>query len=81
MTVVVDTGVLYAEHDSDATRHEDAAAALETVYSGTLGQPYISDYVYGQEPTPNGVGLSVDSRSGHETWRARTRRSRSASLT
>jgi len=45
MTVLVDTGVLYADHDTDATRHEVAAQALEAVYDGEVGQPYISDYV------------------------------------
>jgi predicted nucleic acid-binding protein len=51
MTVIVDTGVLYAEHDTDATRHEDAVAALDAVYDGTLGQPYISDYIYDEAVT------------------------------
>jgi len=45
MTVLVDTGVLYADHDTDATRHEVAAQALEAVYDGEVGQPYISDYL------------------------------------
>ncbi|WP_336024899.1 type II toxin-antitoxin system VapC family toxin [Halobellus salinisoli] len=51
MTVLVDTGVLYAEHDTDATRHETAADALETVYDGELGHPYISDYVFDEAIT------------------------------
>lgn len=51
MTVLVDTGVLYAEHDADATRHEAAAEALEAVYDGDLGQPYISDYVFDEALT------------------------------
>lgn len=45
MTVLVDTGVLYADHDTDAARHEAASTALEAVYDGEFGQPYISDYV------------------------------------
>jgi len=51
MTVLVDTGVLYAEHDTDATRHEAAVEALEAVYDGDLGQPYISDYVFDEAVT------------------------------
>ena len=51
MTFLVDTGVLYAEHDTDATRHEDALRALEAVEDGQLGQPYISDYIYDEAVT------------------------------
>jgi len=51
MTVFVDTGVLYGDHDTDATRHEAAAEALETVYDGELGHPYISDYVFDEAIT------------------------------
>lgn len=51
MTVLVDTGVLYADHDTDATRHEVAAKALDAVYDGELGQPYISDYVFDEAIT------------------------------
>ena len=51
MTVLVDTGVLYAEHDTDATRNETATAAVEKAREGTLGQPYISDYIYDEAVT------------------------------
>lgn len=51
MTVLVDTGVLYADHDTDATRHERASEALEVVYDGELGQPYISDYIFDEAVT------------------------------
>ncbi|MGQ4554908.1 PIN domain-containing protein [Halobellus sp. GM3] len=51
MTVLVDTGVLYADHDTDATRHDSAAAALEAVYDGEMGHPYISDYVFDEAIT------------------------------
>jgi len=51
MTVIVDTGVLYADHDEDATRHESASEALEAVYDGELGQPYVSDYIYDEAVT------------------------------
>jgi hypothetical protein len=47
---------------------------------GGGGTWFYINVVYGQVPTPKGVGLSVDSRSGHR-WPAKTRRSRSASLT
>lgn len=46
MTVLVDTGVLYADHDTDATRHEAAVNALEAVYEGEFGHPYVSDYIF-----------------------------------
>lgn len=51
MTVIVDTGVLYADHDTDATRHEPARNALESVYDGDYGLPYISDYIYDEAVT------------------------------
>jgi predicted nucleic acid-binding protein len=51
MTVLVDTGVLYADHDTDATRHETASDALDAVYDGSLGQPYVSDYIYDEAVT------------------------------
>jgi predicted nucleic acid-binding protein len=31
MTVIVDTGVLYAEHDLDASRHATANTALKAI--------------------------------------------------
>jgi len=51
MTVLVDTGVLYADHDTDATRHETASAALDVIYDGEFGLPYVSDYVYDEAVT------------------------------
>lgn len=51
MTVLVDTGVLYADHDTDATRHDTAGGALREVYDGALGQPYVSDYVFDEAIT------------------------------
>lgn len=51
MTVLVDTGVLYADHDRDASRHDVASDALETVYDGELGLPFVSDYVYDEAIT------------------------------
>jgi predicted nucleic acid-binding protein len=46
MTVLVDTGVLYADHDTDAARHEAASDVLDAVYDGKFGLPYVSDYIY-----------------------------------
>lgn len=51
MTILVDTGVLYAEYDRDASRHDAAAAAIEAVYDGEFGHPYISDYIYDEVVT------------------------------
>lgn len=51
MTVLVDTGVVYADHDTDASRHETASTALEAVYDGELGQPFVSDYVFDEAIT------------------------------
>jgi hypothetical protein len=51
VTVLVDTGVVYADHDTDATRHEAASAALDAVYDGAFGAPYISDYVFDEAVT------------------------------
>jgi predicted nucleic acid-binding protein len=51
MTIIVDTGVLYADHDRDATRHESAQEALGAVYDGEFGTPYVSDYIYDEAVT------------------------------
>ncbi len=51
MTVLVDTGVLYADHDTDATRHGAASGALDAVYDGEFGPPYLSDCIYGEVVT------------------------------
>jgi len=51
MTVLIDTGVLYADYDTDATRHEAASKALESVYKGELGAAYITDYIYDEVVT------------------------------
>lgn len=51
MSVLIDTGVLYADHDTDAARHDTASAALEAVYDGVFGQPYVSEYIYDEAVT------------------------------
>jgi predicted nucleic acid-binding protein len=32
MTTCIDTGVLYADHDHDASRHAAASSAIDAVY-------------------------------------------------
>lgn len=51
MSILVDTGVLYADHDTSASRHEAARRALEAVYDGEFGQPYVSDYIFDEAVT------------------------------
>lgn len=51
MTVLVDTGVLYADHDTDAARHDAASDALDGIYDGEYGLPYVSDYIYDEAIT------------------------------
>ncbi|WP_135304231.1 type II toxin-antitoxin system VapC family toxin [Haloarcula amylovorans] len=51
MSVLLDTGVVYADHDTDASRHEPASRALEVVFDGKYGQPYVSEYVYDEAVT------------------------------
>lgn len=76
MTVLVDTGVLYADHDTDATRHEVAATALDAVYDGDLGHPYISDYVFDEAVTLTrqrtgshaAATILSDRLRGHDTY-------------
>ena len=51
MSVFVDTGVLYADHDRAASRHNAASESLHAVYQGRFGQPIVSDYVYDEAVT------------------------------
>jgi len=52
MSVFVDTGVLYAHHDTDASRHDIAMAALNTVLaSPDYGHVLTSEYVYDEAVT------------------------------
>ncbi|MEZ3117663.1 type II toxin-antitoxin system VapC family toxin [Halobaculum sp. MBLA0147] len=52
MSVFVDTGVFYAHHDTDASRHETAADALRVVLqSDQYGWITTSDYVYDEVVT------------------------------
>lgn len=51
ITIVVDTGVLYADHGLDASQHAAATAALKVVYDGKFGRPYLSDYVFDEVVT------------------------------
>jgi predicted nucleic acid-binding protein len=51
MSVFVDTGVFYAQHDSDASRHGPAVDAMRRLASGEFGRVYTSDYVYDEAVT------------------------------
>ena len=51
MSVLVDTGVLYAHHDRDAERHEEAVAVVDELLDGRFGRPYVSDYIYDETVT------------------------------
>lgn len=51
MTVLVDTGVLFAEYDTDAARHEDARRAHEALLSGEFGRPFVTEYVFDETVT------------------------------
>jgi predicted nucleic acid-binding protein len=52
MSVFVDTGVFYAHHDTDASRHEVGAAALNRVLrSAKYGRVFTSEYVYDEVVT------------------------------
>ncbi|WP_458210923.1 type II toxin-antitoxin system VapC family toxin [Haladaptatus sp. NG-SE-30] len=52
MSIFVDTGVLYAHHDTDASRHEVGVAALNGVLqSRKYGQVITSEYIYDEAIT------------------------------
>ena len=52
MSVFVDTGVFYAHHDADASRHETGTAALNAVLRAPeYGRVMTSDYVYDETVT------------------------------
>ncbi|RAW46111.1 VapC toxin family PIN domain ribonuclease [Halorubrum sp. 48-1-W] len=52
MSVFVDTGVFYAHHDLDASRHDVATEALtEVLRSADYGHVMTSDYVYDESVT------------------------------
>lgn len=51
MSVFIDTGVLYAHHETDAARHDDACSFFDMVLNGELGQPYTNDYVFDEAVT------------------------------
>lgn len=52
MSLFVDTGVFYAHHDTDASRHDVATTALPTVLkSAEYGRILTSEYVYDEAVT------------------------------
>jgi predicted nucleic acid-binding protein len=68
MTVLVDTGVLYADHDITSSRHEVASDALQMLYDGEFGQPYVSEYVYDEAVTltlKRSNSIDAATRIGH----------------
>lgn len=52
MSVFVDTGVFYAHHDTDASRHDVGVEALDAVLqSAEYGQVITSEYIYDEVVT------------------------------
>jgi len=51
MSLIVDTGVLYADHDVAASQHGEAEEALERCFDGEFGTLYVSDYIYDESVT------------------------------
>ena len=51
MTVIVDTGVIYAHHDEHATRHDRAVNAFESLLRGEYGRPYVTDHIFEETVT------------------------------
>ncbi|MDS0283602.1 type II toxin-antitoxin system VapC family toxin [Haloarcula onubensis] len=51
MTILVDSGVFYAQADRGASRHETAMAAIAAVLRGACGQPFLTDYIYDETVT------------------------------
>jgi predicted nucleic acid-binding protein len=51
MSVLVDSGVIYAQTDRDASRNGTATTALRTILEGEYGQPYVTDYIYDETVT------------------------------
>ncbi|RQG95017.1 type II toxin-antitoxin system VapC family toxin [Natrarchaeobius oligotrophus] len=51
MSVFIDTGVFFAQHDTAASRHEAATVAMQRVLAGRFGQPYTSDYIVDEAMT------------------------------
>jgi len=51
MSVFVDSGVFYALHDEDVSRHSSARGAMDRVFSGAFGRVLTSDYIYDETVT------------------------------
>jgi predicted nucleic acid-binding protein len=51
VSVLVDTGVLYAHHDEGSARHDSAVAVMNAINRGGYGQPCVSDYIYDEAVT------------------------------
>lgn len=69
MSIFVDTGVFYAHHDTDASRHDAATDALNRVLkSSEYGHLMTSDYVYDEAVTLTQMRTG-ESESGLELGR------------
>ncbi len=51
MSLFIDTGVFYAVHDRDVSRHSVARDAIEAASSGEYGRLFTSEYVYDETVT------------------------------
>lgn len=51
MSLFIDTGVFYALHDRDSSRHDAAVAAIKRVSTGEFGRLFTSEYVYDETVT------------------------------
>lgn len=51
MSVFVDTGVFFAQHDEAVSRHDAATETMRAVFAGEFGRPYTSDYVVDETVT------------------------------
>ena len=67
MSVFVDTGVFYAHHDTDASRHAVGAEALtEVLRSPEYGRVMTSDYIYRlSRPSASGLDPEGEGRTLH----------------
>lgn len=51
MSVLVDTGVIFAHHDTSAPRHEAAVEVFDELLDGIHGQPFATDYILDESVT------------------------------
>lgn len=51
MSLLIDTGLFYAQQDEDASRHDTATRALMEALGSEFGRLYTSDYVHDEAVT------------------------------